>query len=142
MEPDSSLHHPQYPTIFPILSQTGQAHAPTSHFLKIHLNIIFPSTLGSSKWSISLRFPYQNPLYTSSFPPYVLRTCPVRLILLDLITRIILDREYRSLSSSLCSFLLSSSILNPYIFLSTLFANTLSLISLITVAKNCAFTPI
>ena len=32
--------------------------SPTSYFLNIHLNIIFPSTPGSTKWSLSLRFPY------------------------------------------------------------------------------------
>jgi hypothetical protein len=47
-----------------------------------------------------------------------------------LITRIILGEEHRSFSSSLCSFLLSALtfyILSPYIFLSTLFSNTLRL---------------
>ena len=41
---------------------------PTAHFLNIHLNIILPSMPGSLKRFLSLRFPHQNPVYTSLLP--------------------------------------------------------------------------
>ena len=43
-------------------------HALTSHFLNINLNIILPSTPGSSEWAHSLRFPHKNPVWISPFP--------------------------------------------------------------------------
>ena len=48
----SARHHP--------------VHKPTSHFLKILLNIILPSTPGSPRWFLYLKFPHQNPVCLSS----------------------------------------------------------------------------
>ena len=129
------------PPPVPILSQLDPVHTPSSHFLKIHLNIILPSKPGSPKWSLSLSFPHQNPIYASALP--ILATCPAHLILLDFITRKIFGDQYRSLSSSLCSFLQSpvtSSLLDPNISLNTLFSNTLSLHSTLNMSDQVSYS--
>ena len=52
------------PPPVPILTQINPVHAPTSHFLKTHLNVFLSPTPGSSKWFLPQVFP-PNPVCTA-----------------------------------------------------------------------------
>ena len=111
MEPEGSLPHPQVLATCPYYEPARPSPSPhhTSwRFILIlfsHLHLGLPSGLFLSG------FPTKT-LYTRLLSP-ISATC---YILLDLITWIILGEQYRSLSSSLCSFLhslVTSSLLGP-----------------------------
>jgi hypothetical protein len=81
--------------------------------LSIHLRLGLPSGLFPSGFLTSNQYTFLFSLFRA--------TCPTRLIALYLIILIILEEEYKSRSSSLCSFLhrpVISSLFGPNILLS------------------------
>ena len=103
MEP--KIPHPTHkcPQSVPILSQLHSVPTTLSNFLKIHLNIILPSTSWSPQWPLSLRLPHQHPVH-----PYILlhtRQMPCPSHSSRFYHPHNIGNEYRSFSSSLCSFL-------------------------------------
>ena len=68
---------------------------PTFHILNIHCNIIFPFKPRTSKWSLSLWLPHQNPVRTFYLhSTYMLHSPPI--FSFYLITQIIFDEEHSS----------------------------------------------
>ena len=129
MEPEGSLPHPQAPATCPYPEpalSSPYTHLPLPEDLPEYCPP--PSKPGSPKWSLTHRFPHQNPVYASSLPHPP--TCLAHLIPLNFITWTISGEEYRSLSSSFWSFHhypVTSRHLDPNILLSTLFSNNGSL---------------
>ena len=79
---NSKVHYRTHkrPPPIPILGQPNPVHIPTSHLLEIHPNI-HPSTSRSPQWSLSLRFPHQDPIrpplltHTRHMPSPSSRSC-------------------------------------------------------------------
>ena len=77
-------------------------------------------------------------LYAPLLPP-IRATCHARLILLDLVTRIIFGVEYRAQSSLICSLLhspVTSSLIGPNTFLDNVFSHTHRLFSSLIVSEQ------
>jgi hypothetical protein len=127
MEPEGHYRIHKCPPPIPEPSQINPLHASPSQFFKILLSashihlgllhVLLPSGLPTKI------------LYAPLLAP-TRATCPVHLILHDLINRIIFGEEYRLWSSSSCSLLhtsVMSSLFSPNILLSTSTSNTFSL---------------
>ena len=129
MEPEGSSPQSQVPANCPYPEPARSIPYPP-HPTSWRSILILPSYL---------RLGFPSGLFSSGFPTWTLyrpllspirATFPAHPILLDFITRTIMGEEYRTLSSSLCSFLhspVTSSLLDPNILLNILFSNTLSL---------------
>ena len=112
-----------YSWSLPILSQIIPVHALPYHFLKIHFTIILPSIPGPLKWFFPLRLPHQITvcIFTLSHTCFLPR--PSHSFRFDQP-----NWHYRSLSSSLCSFLHSpvTPLSSAQIFSSATYSQTLS----------------
>jgi hypothetical protein len=103
MQPEGSFPHSQVPTTCPYPEPSGSS--PHAHIklpevlsliLSSHLHLGLPSGLHPSGY-------LTKTLYVSLLS-VIYATCPAHLTFLDLITRTIFGEQYRSLSSSICSY--------------------------------------
>jgi len=137
MEPEGSLPHSQVPAT--CLYPEPDHFSPCPHPIPLSYILILSSRncLGHLCGLFLSGFPTKT-MYTLLLTPLRV-TYPAHFILFDFITRTILGEQYRSLSSSLCSFfvfLCYLALLDTNILLSTLFSNTLSLRSSLIVSDQ------
>ena len=105
---------------------------------RLSLNIIFPFTPSSSKYSLSMMSPRQNPVGTSPVPPNCYMTHPSHSSLFDHPRNIWWGQRIKS--SKLCSllhFFVNSSVVRSNILLSTFFTNTVTPYSSLSVTDPC-----
>jgi hypothetical protein len=88
-ETHMSIKCSQEPITGPILTQANPFHTLPHNFSHIRFNIIRPSMLGCSKYSMTLRFSDYNYECVSSMRA----TCPYNFIPLDLFTLIYLAKS-------------------------------------------------
>ena len=124
MELEGSLPHTQQPATRSYSEPYQCSPYPPSYFLNMHFNIVLSSMPWSSKWSVSLRFPHQNPIRTSPLTHTRYMPCPSH-------SRFDHPNSiWWAFSSSTCSLLhspVTSSLVGPNTLLSSLFSDTFSL---------------
>ena len=126
------VHYRTYKRPPPVstLGQPNPVHIPTSHLLKIHPNIIHPSTPRYPQWSPSFRFPHQDPIQ----PPLLTHTRHMPSPSHS--SRFYYPRNIgwgvqiiQLLVMQSPPFPVTSSLLSPNILLNTMFSKTLSFFS-------------
>ena len=141
MKNEGPSPHLQLPAICPYLKTDPSSPSPPPQFPFPDNPSSFYPPIYAWVFEVvfSLKFPYQNPIYTSPPPLPMHATSPTHLILLNFITWTVFGEDYRSLCSFLHS-LFTSSLLGPNILLSTLFSNILSLCSSLNVSDQVSHT--
>jgi hypothetical protein len=133
MEPEGSWTYLQVPAICPYPEPVKSS--PCSPYPTSWRSIWLLS--GSSKLSLSPRFPHQNPVFISPLPHACYMHHPSHSSPFDQPNNI--DEQYRSFISSECSYLhsfVTSSLLGLNTYLSTLFSDTVSLRSSLNVSDH------
>ena len=128
---------PPQPTTCPCIEPYQRSQAPQPTCWRSFLMLLSHLCLGFPNGPLPLDLPNKT-LYTPLLPP-IRATYPSRLILLDLVPRIIFCVEYRAQSSLICSLLhspVTSSLIGPNTFLDNGFSHTHSLCSSLNVSEQ------